>query len=855
MHRRQAASASPNILGIDFRTLPFVLLLVAAGVIALLTLAVPIAVAEEAARGRHDRQFGVVVKQFAEGEAEPTAQLLRSVGVEWIWGPATPSWREVQWMPGGGILWRARLAERHAIIDAGLLRIGAVGAFPPWLRLVEGEAARPESLALDAEGLQWLSDYARFVYSFVTYDSVGVPFFSVLPRGAVERLAPREAAMFVRTARLAMDATPRGREIGIVVEVEGIGTEALRRLLEEGVAAYIDAILIHWEGALDETIAAQAGAAVAALRALLARYGSHAELWVRLPGASEASPVTAEGAEDEAAALVRSHLLLLHLGFDRIWVEWERLRGEATEISTAAEDLPPHLRAYATLVRELHGFTYLGRLQTDEAVWLLVFSRGGEPALVGWTTGRPTAVTMNVNVESLLITDLFGDVRAEQLPGGRLSLGLSGDPVFVRGGDPSLIARALLDHGIERLVAPLVENGAVETAERVESGLQRAAIEAWFAAESEFRELRERAGGGGGGDPAVGWSPVAHDLGIPMQPEPNTEAAFAAWIDSLAAYLEYLRIGLGSSEKERGLSALHVPAGLPVFAELGTVLGLLWEEGAVDAQVAGSERVVAEARRWLTEQQQDVPVRRGAAERLLALAEAWGMRAQGDATEAARMMWSLVARETAALAVLQAETHPQSLADGFVVAAERAEVTRKDTTLALVDPAFYSRPNDEETGLTAHLRRALRPSGLAVPAAPDDPGGTPLVVGDGGPPPLSMLSVEEVVWHAVEIPAVAYRSFLQPPGVWRVRVEAPDGWMWQIDWRTYQAGETGVREGTLDPKGMVAGSSSTGILAVQALDLRILIPSLTPPGEYPVDLVVIDALGGEQRVSLWVVVR
>jgi Domain of unknown function (DUF1083). len=102
----------------------------------------------------------------------------------------------------------------------------------------------------------------------------------------------------------------------------------------------------------------------------------------------------------------------------------------------------PVLVAMAHAARRIDGSRYAGDLFLQPDVGARLFEKDGVHTLVLWTNDLEIPMEIDVGVPEVTLSDVVGAEKAVRTRDGRLSLALSGDPVYVVGVSPSLEDRA-----------------------------------------------------------------------------------------------------------------------------------------------------------------------------------------------------------------------------------------------------------------------------------------------------------------------------------------------------------------------------------------------------------------------------
>jgi len=101
----------------------------------------------------------------------------------------------------------------------------------------------------------------------------------------------------------------------------------------------------------------------------------------------------------------------------------------------------PALVAFATCAQAVDSSRFVGDLWLGPGVGAMLFERGGVHTLALWTEGDAKQVAVDVAADAVALVDMMGRQKQLTAPGGRLSLDLGGDVVYLVGVGPQL-ARA-----------------------------------------------------------------------------------------------------------------------------------------------------------------------------------------------------------------------------------------------------------------------------------------------------------------------------------------------------------------------------------------------------------------------------
>ncbi len=93
----------------------------------------------------------------------------------------------------------------------------------------------------------------------------------------------------------------------------------------------------------------------------------------------------------------------------------------------------PVLLAYANLACMIEGSKYLGDLWLGPDIGAMLFCRNGINTLVVYTPGKPQKILLRPDAAAVTITDIMGARQTVSVKNNRLSLTLTGDPLYIVG--------------------------------------------------------------------------------------------------------------------------------------------------------------------------------------------------------------------------------------------------------------------------------------------------------------------------------------------------------------------------------------------------------------------------------------
>ncbi len=216
----------------------------------------------------------------------------------------------------------------------------------------------------------------------------------------------------------------------------GFPWDFLETLGERGVLQRLDAVTVHpYRQQNPET----AGRDYRRLRVLLDRYSPRKHLPI-LSGEWGYSDIW-QGMDMQKQARFLARQWLTNLASDvflSIWYDWKNDGEDPKEpehhFGTVYHDLrlkPAYISA-KTLTSTLSGYRYLRRIALPNPDdYLLLFRKGDELALAGWTTGDPHPITLSLPRGTVRVVDLMGRSRNVRVSGAPFVLDLSQEVQYV----------------------------------------------------------------------------------------------------------------------------------------------------------------------------------------------------------------------------------------------------------------------------------------------------------------------------------------------------------------------------------------------------------------------------------------
>jgi hypothetical protein len=210
----------------------------------------------------------------------------------------------------------------------------------------------------------------------------------------------------------------------------------LGKLFEKGALDAMDAVVIHPYRRQPEGVEEQ----IDSLRRLMARYGTPKPIW-----ATEFGDLgdMRKSRDDVARYLVRMSTLLLGAKTDRIYWYLMRDYQEFTGLGLVRDETDPLGRytpapayaAYATLIHQLDGASFVRREPSDPATRIYLFADGKREIHVLWSA-LPGATYEVASEIPLRRVSMMGDERLLMPRNGRVTVALDQNPFYLVGTAP-----------------------------------------------------------------------------------------------------------------------------------------------------------------------------------------------------------------------------------------------------------------------------------------------------------------------------------------------------------------------------------------------------------------------------------
>ncbi len=216
----------------------------------------------------------------------------------------------------------------------------------------------------------------------------------------------------------------------------GFPWDFFETLGERGVLARLDAVTVHPYRPHHPETAEQD---YRRLRVLLDRYSPRRHLPI-LSGEWGYSDIW-QGMDMQKQARHLTRQWLTNLASDvflSIWYDWKNDGEDPKEpehhFGTVYHDLrlKPAYVAAKTLTSTLRGYRYLRRIALPNPNdYLLLFRKGEELALAGWTTGDPHPITLSLPRGNLRVVEMMGRTRTVSVADAPFVLDLTQEPKYV----------------------------------------------------------------------------------------------------------------------------------------------------------------------------------------------------------------------------------------------------------------------------------------------------------------------------------------------------------------------------------------------------------------------------------------
>lgn len=742
---------------------------------------------------------------FVNTRVQPyEAYLMRHLGADWLYEAATPPWAEVQFQPGGMFIWRARSESIAAAADAGLAPVGNVGPAPTWMSL--------GGLLQDP----YLTDFYRFIHAYNQQASgrtvlSSTPLFdSVLDD---EGLADYIKRLKLTSAAL-RDADVAGKQ---VIEVESLSPHPVEQLVKNGAVDPVDIVLVH----LPETHVIPEQHAWDQLQQIRREWrsvGSGAELWTVTPNRSNTAetppsvsislfgaPTPSEterqtsygtlDAPEQAQWLIRSHVLQLAHGVERIFTEPFSTGPSERRLFTggagAFPDMPqrprPVIAAYATMAELLADATYMGQLSMPANIWAFLFSKHGEPVLVVWTTRTHATLELNnVNVPAVWVTDMMGAQRQVEVTANRVVLPISPSPQYVLGLDIGIVAQVLVEQFSRRLDGLRDINAEIDPG-RLDALADRVyalATNLWLQAQVSASDL------------------------VNLVP---------TWYETVDDMLQLAQSLVGGGQKATG-ALYEVYDLLAVLAELGAMMGVVHDAEEHGPQVQGTDALLSDAHAALQASRTAEGALPLSAWRLMEKVQTWWARS-AQAPDGARVAWAIVAREAAALAMMQGAAETPTLAQLFLLT-ESTEMRRPY-------PGFQPyEPFEAAETILGYLGQLIPGWAAGTEGASSGLTGTKGLgaLAEAGTPSTGAEATDvSEGWDELPLPVVAVNT-MGRGALSSLVLDRPEGWLWRVGDQIL---------GDRHPDGVfveLAGQEQQG--QATPLDMSLLVPYGAEAGTY-----------------------
>ncbi len=383
-----------------------------------------------------------------------------AIGAKWnrLWDTGD-TWNRYE-KKRGEIQWE-KLDEKVALAERHGVKLLYVFAYTPtWAssRPDESHYTGPGAKAPPRDPADWqnfiravVSRYKGRMDAFEIWNEPNAGFFSGNVDEYMELLKTGYAA--------AKQANPDCTVLG----VSGTGGYLpwLRDICERGGLNFMDAVSVHTYTTPSSPEQANLLGRMAGTRAIIAKYGGQQPIWntevgIWQPERENGRPLSEERiaakapeetkpnwkagwpfrpVSEQAAAenCVRTYVLALASGTARLfWYAWY-----THSMPMLCDDGSPRLMsvAYGGMTARLNGARYLKRVDLGAAdLHLHLFARGRDHLAVAWAAGREErTIAFDTRRERVMVGDLWGNDDARRVKDGRLTIKLSGAPVYLQG--------------------------------------------------------------------------------------------------------------------------------------------------------------------------------------------------------------------------------------------------------------------------------------------------------------------------------------------------------------------------------------------------------------------------------------
>jgi hypothetical protein len=208
----------------------------------------------------------------------------------------------------------------------------------------------------------------------------------------------------------------------------------LQSVFAAGGLSFMDVLVIHPYGSTPERVGSQ----IIEIRDLLARFGHPAmPIWITEFGQGRATP---EGRREAANYLVRMATALLAAGVDRLY--WYLLRDARKFTGMGLLRAPdsdfgpyapaPAYAAYAHLIWQLRGATFVRREASDSRTHIYRFECAGREVRIAWTDDGAIPLRLR-GKERLAILNVVGREVSSLEPGVEADVSLDTRPIYITG--------------------------------------------------------------------------------------------------------------------------------------------------------------------------------------------------------------------------------------------------------------------------------------------------------------------------------------------------------------------------------------------------------------------------------------
>lgn len=355
---------------------------------------------------------------------DEAAELIRRAGFPWV--RERLSWGEVE--PERGVFhWGKYDRTADEAAQRGIRVYQIFHSIPGWARVDGNWKAYPDDLRDVFNFARAAAEHFQGrVQAWEVWNEADIAAFS-------EELGDEYAA-FHKAAALGFKAGDPAVRVLMVSLAMGPG-QFVEDIFRSGIAPYTDVYNWHIYASPPDYVAR-----ARAHHAVRARYGiADRPNWLTeagIPLRDQGGGLSPEDERRQAEFIPRSFVYSLASGVDKhFWFVFPYYLENGIDFGSLNPDLTPKpgYVALATITYALGRGNYLGRLDLgDDLCHAHLFDRGdGSHALVLWSEGKETEVTLPLGVESVRRLNVVGTETALRTPDGRLTVTLTREPFYL----------------------------------------------------------------------------------------------------------------------------------------------------------------------------------------------------------------------------------------------------------------------------------------------------------------------------------------------------------------------------------------------------------------------------------------